>query len=149
MQLDQLPQVQEEVQVRDCVPQFPQAWFCSVPGVQTPAPQSAGHDAQVSLPSHTPLPQEAEQSLSLDVLQPEGQHPSLLVQEVIDVKVHSASQFAALPLSVSVVQLSLSLQLVGQVEGGSHVSPGSMTLLPQDGGAIGSHVLLELPLSQV
>ena len=41
-------------------------------------------------------------------------------------------QLAALPLMLSAVQTFPSLQLVGQDEGGSQVSPGSTTLLPQE-----------------
>ena len=43
----------------------------------------------------------------------------------------AALQLAALPVRVSAVQESPSLQLAGQLEGGSHVSPESIVPLPQ------------------
>ena len=38
VQEDQVPQVQEDVQVRLWVPQFPQAWDCVAPVAHTPSP---------------------------------------------------------------------------------------------------------------
>src|SRR5690349_6261437 len=58
-------------------------------------------------------------------------------------KPHSASQVEALPSRASVVQKSLSLQLVGQVPAGSQVSPNSKRLFPQK-----AEQLLSLVLSQ-
>lgn len=81
--------------------------------------------SQVSPGSVTPLSHWTGQSESLLALQPEGQQPSPPAQAVIVVNTQSASQLAALPWRVSVVHTLLSLQLVGQVVGGSQVSPGS------------------------
>jgi len=47
------------------------------------------------------------------------------------VRLQSKLQVAALPVGVSIVQGSPSSQLVGQLEGGSQVSPGSTTPSPQ------------------
>src|SRR5438477_545644 len=78
-----------------------------------PSLQLAGHvpgGSQVSPGSMTPLPQLAEQSESVFALQPAGQQPS-------------PAAHAVMP----------SLQLAGHDEGGSQVSPGSITPLPHDG----------------
>jgi hypothetical protein len=47
--------------------------------------------------------------------------------------VHAASHVAALPLIESIVQALLSLQFIGQLAGGSQVSPASTILLPHTG----------------
>jgi hypothetical protein len=58
-----------------------------------------------------------------------GQQPSPLVQVVIGVATHAASQVAALPVSRFGVQaLPEAGQLVGQLP--SHFSPGSTVPLP-------------------
>ena len=72
--------------------------------------------SQPAVPSHasaasfTPLPQRAEQSLSVLALAPGGQQPSLFHGVVIGVCVHAALQFSALPVSASAVHASLSWQ---------------------------------------
>jgi hypothetical protein len=86
--------------------------------------------SHVSPSSITPFPHLAEQSVSLVELQPGAQQPSPLMQVVIAVNLHTALHVAALPDNVSVVQALLSLQLVGQLDAGSHVSPVSTTPLP-------------------
>src|SRR5262245_4415051 len=78
-----------------------------------------------------PLPQLAEQSLSLPLLQPAGQQPSPLAQLLMALWVHAALQFWAEPVMVSTVQALPSLHEVGQEDGGSQVSPTSMVPLPQ------------------
>jgi len=85
--------------------------------------------SQVSPVSTMPLPQVAEQSLSLLALQPLGQQPSPLTQAVTCVCVHTALQVAAEPVIASVVQAFPSLQSVGQFR--SQVSLPSTTPLPQ------------------
>jgi len=97
--------------------------------------QIVGQDeggSQVSPGSMTPLPHELEQSLSVEGSQPAGQQPSPPVQRVMGRKEQRAEQFAALPVRTSFVQGLESSQIVGQDEGGSHVSPGSMTPLPHE-----------------
>src|SRR5262245_33609864 len=89
-----------------------------------------------SLPSTTPLPQTSLQSTSVLKLQPDGQQPSLEKEQVvIALCAHCAVQVLALPTSRSVVQALPSLQLasVGQLDGGSQVSPTSTTPFPQRG----------------
>jgi hypothetical protein len=103
---------------------------------ELPSSHEVGQDeggSQVSPGSSTPLPQLAGQSLSEFASQPAGQQPSPAVQVVIGVEVHWASQLAALPVSVSVVQALPSSQDVGQEDGGSQVSPDSTTPLPHWG----------------
>jgi len=87
--------------------------------------------SQVSPGSMTPLPHVTEQSRSLLALQPAGQHASLLPQVTIAECAHARLQLAALPVAVSIVHALSSLHVAGQLDGGSQVSPGSMTLLPQ------------------
>lgn len=73
------------------------------------------------------------QSLSMANVQLAGQHPSPLMHIVMGLFVHAALHVAALPLMESIVHALLSLQLVGQLAGGSHVSPASTILLPHTG----------------
>jgi hypothetical protein len=101
-----------------------------------PSSQEEGQEpggSQVSPGSTTLLPHTGEQLESVLALQPEGQQPSPPVQAVITGKVQATSQVRELPDRVSVVQLLPSEQETGQVPGGSQVSPGSVTLLPQTG----------------
>jgi len=96
--------------------------------------QLVGHEAggsQVSPGSMTPLPQKGSQSPSFPLVQPDGQQPSPPVQAVIGVCPQAALPASALPVRVSVVHGSVSAQLVGHEAGGSQVSPGSTTPLPQ------------------
>jgi hypothetical protein len=90
---------------------------------------SAG--SQVSPGSTAPLPQVCEQSLSVLKSHPAGQHPSSCSQETMGTLVHTALQFDGLPVIESRVHSMPSSQSVGQVSGGSHVSPSSMMLFPQ------------------
>jgi len=112
----------------------------------TPSSQLLGHEpapdamplSQVSPLSTTPLPQPGGQSESLLALQPEAQHPSPSLQVVIRWFEHSAVHSEALPVSVSMVQTSLSLHAAGQAPAPavmvlSQVSPLSTTPLPQTG----------------
>ena len=69
--------------------------------------------------------------MSLLLVQPAGQQPSLAAQAVIAVCEQATLQLAALPVIVSVVQTSPSLQFCGQLPTGSQVSPLSRTPLPQ------------------
>jgi hypothetical protein len=87
--------------------------------------------SQVSPGSTTLLPQVELQSRSLLALQPGAQQPSPLRHWVMAWYPHAAVQLAALPVRVSMVHELPSLQLRGQEPGGSQVSPGSTTLLPQ------------------
>jgi hypothetical protein len=89
--------------------------------------------SQVSPGSTAPLPQLTEQSVSFRDVHPDGQQPSPPPQAVIAGYVHRAVQSAALPTSTSLVQTFPSSQLVGQLPGGSQVSPGSTTPLSQRG----------------
>ena len=99
--------------------------------------------SHVSPDSTTPFPHDGEQSLSEVALHPAGQHPSPPTHIVIATELHAALQLAALPVSVSVVHALPSSQLVGQLPGGSHVSSGSMTPLPQLGEQSLSEPLLQ------
>src|SRR5262245_56750130 len=106
--------------------------------------------SQVSPASTAPLPQATAQSPSLLLVQPGAQQPSPLVQVLIGVVTQRAVQVPAL-ISVSVVQLSPSLQLVRQAPGWpaamavSQVSPESTAPLPQvGGGAVVVVVLVEV-----
>jgi hypothetical protein len=87
--------------------------------------------SQVSPASTLPLPQLAEQSPSVVLSQPAGQQPSPLLQAVMGLWLHVTLQVAALPVSASTVQEFPSSQAVGQLKGGSQVSPVSTVLLPQ------------------
>ena len=95
-----------------------------------PVGQLAG-GSHISPDSTTALPQLAEQSSSVTASQPAGQQPSPSAQETMEVKLQAALQLTALPVKVSTVQSLPSSQPVGQLAGGSHVSPGSTTSLPQ------------------
>jgi hypothetical protein len=88
--------------------------------------------SQVSPGSRMLLPHTPVQSASLVALQPEAQQPSPARQAVIVVNVQRASQLDAEPNSVSVVQLTPSLQVVGQ-DAPSQPSPDSTTPLPHTG----------------
>ena len=84
-----------------------------------------------SLPSRTPLPQRALQSLSLVLLQADGQQPSPLAQAVcMPSSTQRAVQLSALPSSLRRPQ-PFQGQLRGHIDGGSQVSPASMAPLPQ------------------
>jgi len=87
--------------------------------------------SQVSPASRRLLPHIAAQSESVVLSQPDGQQPSPAAQLEIGVLLHAASHVAASPESESIVHASESSQSVGQLLGGSHVSPLSMTPLPQ------------------
>ena len=96
--------------------------------------QMVGHVArgsQVSPASMIPLSQAAIQSESLFASQPLGQQPSPEVHAEIGVFEQSASQVEASPVRVSAVHTLPSSQLVGQLPGGSQVSPPSITPFPQ------------------
>jgi len=87
--------------------------------------------SQVSPGSTTPLPQKGEQSLSVAVVHPAGQHPSPSLHSVIGWNVQVTLQLSGDPVIMSIVQLLPSLHSVGQLP--SQVSPPSMTPLPQLG----------------
>jgi hypothetical protein len=83
--------------------------------------------------STAPLPHWQAQSLSLAVVQPGGQHESPLTHAVsVPVCAQRAVQVSALPSRPWISQ-PMGAQLVGQVSGGSQVSPGSSLPLPQVG----------------
>ncbi len=107
----------------------------SIPLVQTlPSLQLAGQvsgGSQVSPVSTKPSPQLEEQSLSVAGVQPGGQQPSSWSHSVMMLKLQLTLQLSALPVMISTVQATRSSQVVGQVPGGSQVSPYSMALLPQ------------------
>ncbi len=91
--------------------------------------------SQVSPGSTKPLPQAGAQSLSVPLVSPAGQQPSLLSGAVIGVVVHIAAQVPP-PTSASVVHAMSSLHAVGHeplptVMPGSQPSPVSSTPLPQ------------------
>lgn len=69
-----------------------------------------------------------EQSESLAVEQPVGQHPSPPLHCVMGLCPHARLQVAALPVAVSTVHALLSLQLAAQLP--SQVSPRSTWLFP-------------------
>lgn len=97
---------------------------------ELPSLQSAGQlPSQVSPGSTTRLPQLAEQSLSVLLLQPAGQQPSPVTHCEIAWWLQAALQFDALPVWASSVQAFPSLQSTGQLP--SQVSPVSTTPLPQ------------------
>jgi len=101
--------------------------------------------SQVSPDSTTPLPHTALVQLgSVPDPQPLGQQPSLGPHEVMLVCLQLAVQLDAMPNRVSAVQLLLSLHEVGQLEGGSQVSPCSTTPLPQRGWQSGSLFALQV-----
>ena len=100
-----------------------------------PSSQSVGQDpggSQVSPTSTLPSPQVVEQSLSLLTSQAAGQQPSSLAHETMTVLEQAALQVAALPVMASRVHTFESSQSVGQVDGGSQVSPASTTPLPHE-----------------
>jgi hypothetical protein len=79
----------------------------------------------------TPSPHVALQSLSLPIVHPGAQQPSPPAHAVIGDVAHAALQFAALPVTKSVVHAMPSLHVVGHDDGGSQVSPICSTLSPQ------------------
>jgi hypothetical protein len=102
---------------------------------ESPSAQLAGQLAggsQVSPGSTTLLPHCERQSSSLLAVQPGAQQPSPLLQVTTGVWPQVALQFSALPVRKSVVQATASSQSVGQLAGGSQVSPGSTLPLPQE-----------------
>jgi hypothetical protein len=106
-------------------------------------PQSCQQLAVFSEPLHTESPQETGQSLSLDALQPFGQQPSAWAQALMGLLAHVALQVDGSPLMMSCVQPLPSSQVVGHVEGGSQVSPWSITPLPQAAEQSSSFALLQ------
>jgi hypothetical protein len=100
-----------------------------------PSLHVVGHEAggsHVSPGSMTPSPHDAEQSLSVGWVQPEGQHESPFMHATMPVWLQATLQLAGLPVMVSMVHAFPSSHVDGQGNaGGSHVSPGSMTPLPQ------------------
>lgn len=103
------------------------------PSPHRQAPQSVEQEAQVSPDVQTPSPQAAVQSASVETLHALGQQPSPPVHAVIASWEQARLQVDALPVVPSVVQAIPSLQVDGQDEGGSQVSPDSTTPLPQVG----------------
>ena len=100
----------------------------ALPSVQELGQEDFG--SQVSPSSTTPLSQVGEQSRSVLALHPAGQQRSPATQVVMAVWLQTTLQVALLPVIWSTVQESPSSQL-GQVDGGSQVSPASTTPLPQ------------------
>jgi hypothetical protein len=107
--------------------------------VQACCGHAVGHDASgshVSPTSTMPLPHVAGQSTSRlegDVLQPGGQQPSIVVPlHGSCVVEHRALHVAGDPVKVLTSQHWPGVHAVGQVAGGSHVSPavGSITPSP-------------------
>jgi hypothetical protein len=97
----------------------------------SPSSQPAAQGSHSSGGSSTPLPQSLAQSSSSSAVAPLGQHPSPFLGAVMGVFRHLPVHLPAWPVSRSAVHTLLSLQLVGQLLGGSQVSPGSTVLLPQ------------------
>jgi hypothetical protein len=96
----------------------------------SPSEHEAGQlPSHFSVPSTTPLPQTAVQSLSFVALQPGAQQPSPTVHAVMGAFTHCALQVTALPIIESAVQAFPSLQVEGQLEP-SHSSPGSTIPFP-------------------
>ena len=89
--------------------------------------------SQVSPDSTTPLPHDARQSESLTLVHPAGQQPSPPIQSLIGELAHRTLQFAALPVTRSIVHVFPSLHVVTQLAGGSQVSFGSRLPSPHDG----------------
>jgi hypothetical protein len=118
---------------------FATHWAWQVPGLasffnmQPALAQLVGQVAsgsQVSPLSTTPLPQTTEQSASLPTLQPGGQQLSPDAQVVcMPSSTQAAVHAAAEPISFRRVQ-PMGGQAVGQLEGGSQVSPVSTVPLP-------------------
>jgi hypothetical protein len=130
------------------LPCVPDVWHCAwhVPpfaserSVQPICGQVAGHDvsgSHVSPMSTMPLPHVAGQSTSRlagDVLHPGGQQPSLFVPLHGSCVIEQRTlQVAGDPVSVVISQHCAGGHAVGQVFGGSHVSPafGSTRMSPQ------------------
>jgi hypothetical protein len=90
--------------------------------------------SQVSPASIALLLHTAEHSLSLSAVQtgfvPRGQQRSPLVQVVVGSPSQRTLHWSGVPVRRWRVQVT-SGQVVGQVDGGSQVSPGSIWLLPQ------------------
>ena len=101
--------------------------------------------SQVSPSSTKLLEQTGMQSLSLRLLHPGAQHPSLLAQLVTAILVQKASQAVAEPFNVSTVQTLESSHVIGQFP--SQLSFVSITLFPQLGVQSPSLLLLH-PLGQ-
>jgi len=123
------------VQRRSHVLALPDATTSVVQTLPSSQEQEAG-GSQVSPFSTIPLPQfagQSESALVALVLHPAGQQPSPEVQIVIAVWVQATLQLALLPVILSVVHALKSLQLAGQDDGGSQVSPFSTTPLPHFG----------------
>jgi hypothetical protein len=92
----------------------------------------SGSQVSPQLDSTWPLPQVQLQSLSFAVVQPDGQQPSPDAQVVCGPSsTHLAVQSAAVPVSLRFVQ-PMGAQLVGQLPGGSQLSPASTTPLPHE-----------------
>jgi len=96
--------------------------------------QSEGHEAA--------LRQSTMQSSSFDELQLEGQHPSPFVHEVMGLWSQVTLHVDGLPDMTSDVHGFPSSQLVGQLDGGSQVSPSSIAPLPHSAAQSLSVVLL-------
>lgn len=105
--------------------------------------------SQVSPPSRVPLPQVGEQSLSVLALQPGGQQLSPFSQAVMVWCAQADVQLAGLPVGVSRVHATPSLQLIiAHALGGSQVSPASTIRLPQLAEQLLSLVALQPPGQQ-
>jgi hypothetical protein len=105
----------------------------------SPSLQLAGHDdggSHVSPGSSVPSPQLAEQSESLALVQPLGQHPSPAAHAEIGVLSQRALQLDGEPVSRSLVQATPSSHDDGHDDAGSQVSPGSIVPFPQPGGGM-------------
>jgi hypothetical protein len=92
----------------------------------------SGSHVSPQVASIWPLPQVQLQSLSVAVVQPDGQQPSPDAQVVCGPSsTHLAVQLAAVPVSLRFVH-PIGAQVVGQLPGGSQLSPASTTPLPQE-----------------
>ena len=77
------------------------------------------------------VPQLGEQSASVVASQPPAQQPSLVREQVVIVVREQATLHVdGEPVVVSTVHAFASSHEVGHVPEGSHVSPGSITVLP-------------------
>jgi hypothetical protein len=105
----------------------------------SPSPQSCGHGVALdgshvspAALSTTPSPHRAEQSLSVCSVQPLGQQPSPAVHALITFVSHTRLHASGVPDADTRMHALLAGHL-GQLSGGSQVSPGSVTPLPHTG----------------
>jgi hypothetical protein len=106
---------------------------------ELPSSQLVGHGFSALFGSHAspasivPLPQLAEQSLSVAFVQPAGQQPSPGMQLSIGCIVHCDVHAAGSPTTTAFKHMFADRHVtaVGHISTGSHASPASIVPLPQ------------------